>query len=486
MTIQEEFGLAAQHRAAGRRSEAEVIYRRILAGHPNHPDALHNLGVLALDARDYAAALGLIGRAVELRPEEANFHCNFGIALRAVGRIEEAVGAYRRAVSLNANDPSIWLNLGNALSQIDQFPQAIEAYRSAIQLNPEYCDAPLNLGNTFHQMGEFDQALASYRRAIALKPDLAAAHYGLATILLLRGDFAAGWLEHESRWNIPGWGLQRPNFPVPMWDGSDLKGRRILIYAEQGLGDAIMFVRYAALVAARGAAKVIVACPPPLKRLFAALPSVDAVITDGDPMPQFDVHCPLMTLPLVFNTTLETIPAPARYLNADPALAWQWKERIETEAVSGRKVGLVWAGRPQYLRDRARSMALSVLEPLAGIPDVHYFSLQKGQAAEQSASPPSGMKWTDWTSRLNDFADTAALVENLDLVIAVDTSVAHLAAAMGKPAWLLLPFVPDWRWLLSRPDSSWYPTVQLFRQSKAGDWTTVIHQVADSLAHQLH
>ena len=303
----------------------------------------------------------------------------------------------------------------------------------------------------------------------------------LALALLLQGRFAEGWEAYESRRQIRRI-ARDPGFVQPFWDGSPLGGRRILLTSEQGFGDTIQFVRYAPLVAARGG-RVLLQCKPELKRLLAGQCGIEQVVTPGDATPAFDVWCLLMSLPHLLGTTLQTIPAQVPYLTPDPHLIDKWGKRTAHEP-AGLKVGLVWAGGAHNKNDRVRSLSLGALAPLAQVPGVRFYSLQKGAASDQARTPPAGMEMTDWTPELADFADTAALVANLDLVISVDTAVAHLAGAIGKPVWVLLPLSPDFRWLLNRDDSPWYPTVRLFRQPTRGDWASVIERVRRAL-HQL-
>jgi hypothetical protein len=313
---------------------------------------------------------------------------------------------------------------------------------------------------------------------VSLRTDYAEAHWNLALTLLLNSNLPEGWREFEWRLKIPEIVAPR-DFSQPGWNGSDLRGKTILVHDEQGFGDAIQFARYLPMVAERGG-NIILGCARETAGLFQTMPAIGRVLTSGQPMPGFDAHVPLLSLPLMFGTTLSTIPAKVPYLTAPAEGVENWRRKIG--AGDGRvRVGLAWAGRPTHKNDPRRSMRLDQFAPLANIKSVCFYSLQKGEAARQSASPPAGMQWVDWTDDLHDFADTAGLVANLDLVICVDTAVAHLAGAMGKPVWVLLPFVPDWRWLLNRDDSPWYPTMRLFRQSTAGDWDGVIQRVGTAL-----
>ena len=299
--------------------------------------------------------------------------------------------------------------------------------------------------------------------------------------MLTRGEFIPGWDEYEWRWRCKDFALFRRNFPQPQWDGSDLSGHTILLHTEQGFGDALQFIRYLPLVTQRGG-RIIIQCQAELQRLFQIMAGDCPVMARGQPLPAFDVHCPLLSLPRVFGTTLGTIPRQVPYLHAAHAMVENWRERLAVDAGS-LNVGLAWAGHPAFKGDRLRSPRhLSLLAPLVKIRKARFVSLQKGEASNQTRNPPEGMNLVDWTEELKDFADTAALIANLDLVISSDTAVVHLAGAMGKPVWVLLPFAPDWRWLLEREDSPWYPTMRLFRQPAIGDWDSVMQKVVDALA----
>jgi ADP-heptose:LPS heptosyltransferase len=296
--------------------------------------------------------------------------------------------------------------------------------------------------------------------------------------LLSCGDFINGWKEYEWRLKINA----RPSvkeFSQLLWDGSDISGKTILLYTEQGHGDAIQFIRYVPAVVQRGAT-IIVECQKELASLFQNVEGIKKVISIGEQLPAFDLHCPLLSLPLKFNTTLDTIPAEIPYIKVNPLSTRKWKDKLSDDS-SKLKVGLVWAGSQSHKDDRNRSFALNTFAPLAQFDNIVFYSLQKEKGSEQAKKPPEGMKLIDHMEEINDFSDTAALIENLDLVISVDTAVAHLAGAMGKPVWTLLPFVPDWRWLLNREDSPWYPTMKLFRQPSHSDWKSVIHKVAEEL-----
>jgi Flp pilus assembly protein TadD len=477
MTIDQAFRLAFAHQAAGRLREAEALYRQILAVRPKHADSLHLLGVIAGQRDDNATAVEWIEKAIAVTPNAAIYHNNLGAFSRRLGRMEEAMAAYRKAVELQPDYADARYNLGNVLRDTGQLAQSVAEYREAVRLRPGHAETHNNFGFALLDLGRVEDADAEYREAIRLKPDYADAHLNLAFALLVRGDFEHGLSEYEWRIRRPAHGM--PPLPQPQWDGGSLDGKTILVRSEQGLGDGIQFVRYVTLLAARDAT-VILECLPELRRLFQGMSGVRQVVSRGEPPPPFDMHCPLASLPLMFGTRLESIPATIPYLQADPR--WIEDQALRLAVPAGPlNVGLVWAGNPDHRNDRKRSLSLAQLAPLAEVKGVRFFSLQKGKPAEQVRTPPRGMDMVDAAGEWTDFADTAALIARLDLVITVDTAVAHLAGAIGRPAWVLLPFSPDWRWLLGREDSPWYPTLRLFRQGAPGEWEAVMTRVAKEL-----
>ncbi|MBI3974419.1 MAG: tetratricopeptide repeat protein [Chloroflexi bacterium] len=488
------------HHRAGRLVEAETLYRRVLEARPDDPDALQLLGALARDSGRPDLAVELIGSALARAPDVPSLHVNLANALRDRGDLDAAVAGYRRALALDPDSPVVHNNLGAVLRAQGKLDEAVASLERALALLPDHPEAHSNLGNALMHQGKRDAAMASFRRALALKPDHAEAHLGLAFPLLLVGDYGQGWAEYEWRWQCSSLPIERRPFTQPRWNGEPLAGRTILIHAEQGLGDTIQFARYVPLVAARGG-RVVLECQPALVRLFQTVSGATQVIAKGDPLPPFDLHAPLMSLPHILGTTLAGIPADLPYLHPDATLLPFWSARIRAHTNALRPddpqrsptrplavpssrplaAGLVWSGNPDNPNNRNRSLPLAVLAPLARVPGVTFFSLQKGPAAAEAATPPDGMALVDLDPLLTDFVETAAAVRQLDLVITVDTSVAHLAGALGRPVWLLLACAADWRWLLDRDDSPWYPTVRLFRQSQPGDWNGLVARVAAEL-----
>jgi tetratricopeptide (TPR) repeat protein len=424
-------------------------------------------------------AEGSYRRAIELQPGHARAHNNLGSVLHMQGKLEAALVAYRRALDLDPGLPQASQNYASIVRDAGALARAAEEYHRYTQANPDDAMAFNDLGNTLRELGRHDEALAAYGRALALKPELAEAHFSRSFVLLLLGDYAAGWKEYEWRWRIPAFNAPARRFAQPIWDGGAFPGGTILLHAEQGLGDTLQFVRYAPLVGQR-CAQVVLECQPELKDLMQRVAGVQRVVTQGEPLPAFASHAPLMSLPGIFSTTLDSVPWTGPYVRAEAQRVAQWRAAVR-EQTAGIKVGLVWAGRPQQWDDRKRSIALDMLAPLAQ-EGVSFYSLQMGAAAAQAAAPPTGMRLIDLTARIRDFSDTAALASLLDLVITIDTSVAHLCGAMGVPTWVLTAHAPDWRYHLARGDNPWYPAMRLFRQERDGDWSGAIAAVAAELA----
>jgi len=477
VSVQDALRLAQRHRDAGRFRDAESIYREILAQRPDHAESHHQLGLLAYQEGQHEAAIESLSRAVELKPEAWNFHTNLGAAFAALDRADEAITAYLRALALRPDRAETYNNLGIVYREQDRLDLALAALDRAIALEPERAEFHTNRGAALEKLGLFEAAVWSHRRAIELNPKFAEAHFNLATSLLIKGEVAEGWDEYEWRWRCQGFQTRPSPYLQPMWDGSDPAGCTILLSSEQGMGDTIQFARYASLVSDRGA-RVVLGCPAPLQSLLGTVRGVEEVVTDGAKLPPFDLQLSLMSLPRVFATTLDAAPAAVPYVAADPEETARWREMLAPETEL--KVGLVWAGHPQNRNDRRRSIPLRLFAPLGAVPGVSVHSLQGGEAARQADRAPIVL--ADHEAERLDFRGLAALVENLDLVITVDTAAAHLAGALGKPVWTLLPFAPDWRWLVGRDVSPWYPTMRLFRQPIAGDWAPVIARVADELA----
>ena len=458
----------------GRASDAAATFRRAVAAAPDHAEAHGSLGFALASLGDLGGAIEAFGAAIALAPEDARLHYNLGNALRDQGRYDDALAAYRDALVRRPDFVEALLLVGNLERARGAPHAALAAFERAVAAVPESTLAHLGLGGALHDLGRLEEAITAFRRAQALDPENAEAHRSEALSLLLQGDFTRGWEKFEWRWRAEDIALRRPD--ANPWRGEDLTGRTILLYAEQGLGDTIQFVRFVPQVAARGG-RVILQAQRPLLGLLRGLEGVAELIGARQAPPAFDVQAPLLSLPWILGTRLDTIPARVPYLAAEPERVARWRAIVGAGA--GPSVGLVWAGNPRHWRDRARSLPARRMLPLLDHA-ARWFSLQVGAGAENlPALAPDRV--TDLAPRLTDFSETAAALTALDLVITVDTAVAHLAGALGRPVWLLLPFSPDFRWLLGRDDSPWYPTMRLFRQSEPGDWDGVIARVAAAL-----
>jgi tetratricopeptide (TPR) repeat protein len=496
------------HRAAF--AEAVPLLERLIERHPSFPDAHNNLGVALQRLKRSADAARHFERAIELEPDRAQAHYNLGHARQSLGRLAEARECYERAVALRPDYAEAHNSIGVLLAQKDPEP-ALASFRRAIAARPGYADALNNMGIALQGLGRYEEAVASYRQALALKPDNADAYNNLGLALrslnrheealavfetaqaikpdhidaqlgeglvrLALGDYVGGWKKYAWRHltgNFSG-GKKRP--PQPLWLGNwDIAGKTILVHGEQGLGDTIMFARYVPLVAQRGA-KVVLAVQRPLAAVMATLPGAAVVRGQGEPVPPFDGFCPLPTLPLAFRTSVETIPADVPYLAAPPDRLAKWQPVLG--AFPRPRIGLMWAGAMSPIFQR--SVPLRLLLPLLQLREFHFVALQKEVPKDEAPLLESSGMATFLGERQTDLADTAAMIALLDLVITIDTSIAHLAGAMGKPTWVLLPSSTDWRWMRERSDNPWYPTARLFRQPAPGDWESVVTQVTAAL-----
>jgi Flp pilus assembly protein TadD len=464
----------------GEQDEATACFRRALDLQPDSPDALNNLGISLREKGERNEAAEHFRRAVALRPAYLEALRNLAVTLADLGRFEEAAAAYREGLAIKPDLVHERNNLGAALAQLGRFEEAGDCYRQALSLQPDYPEALNNLGNVLRAQGRLDDAIAAYRQAAALKDDYPDVHHNLAMALLAAGEFAAGWTEYEWRWQTDQLREAHRDFGKPLWRGEAGEGRTLLIHAEQGFGDTIQFCRFAPLAAARGW-RVVMMVQRALVRLLGSLDGVAEVRAASGEPPPCDAQCPMMSLPLALGTTLATIPAPQSYLQADPRAASAWRERLAALGQRGPRVGLVWAGNPGRSPilsavDRRRSMPFDRMAPLFAVPGVQFVSLQKDERAASEARAI-----VDVMDEMKDFADTAALVAQLDLVISVDTAVAHLAAALGRPVWLLDRYDPCWRWFTGRQDSPWYPSLRLYRQPAPGNWDEVVATVAQDL-----
>ncbi|WP_431857294.1 tetratricopeptide repeat protein [Azospirillum sp.] len=573
------------HHGAGRLGEAEACYRQILEALPNQPDALHLLGVIALQVGKPAPAVELFAQAIRNGGGNAGVFSNLCMALRRLGRLDEAVAAGQQAVKLDANladaynnlanvlmdkqmygeaadalqtlirlrpagidnrlqlaralilssrhqeaadmllafqrtDPAasagIYVNLGVALKKLGRTAQAADAYRVGLLVNPsdegllnnlgsmllqeddgdpeavaclrhaiaakpDFADAHLNMSLAYRGENRIDESIASARTALRFNPQLAEAHTSVSFGLLLKGELEEGFRAYEWRTLMTDFPSPKRSFTTPVWDGRRFEGMTILIHDEQGVGDAIQFARYAQMVRARGA-RVIVECNTQLVRLLSAMPGIDGVIGRFTPLPAHDAHVSLLSLPHQLGTTLDSIPADVPYLKAEPELTAQWADRMGPR--KGLRVGLVWAGNPEFKDDRNRSPRLGAVLPLLDVPGVEFFALQKGAGRQDLETYRDRLpaNFVDLGDGIGNFADTAAIMMNLDLVISSCTAPPHLAGALARPTWTILPFNCDWRWLLEGDTTPWYPTMRLFRQERRGDWGPVVARVREALA----
>lgn len=437
---------------------------------------LFSEGSELLHGGNAARALDCFRRILAVDPLNPLLNLYAGTALHDLGRYEEAVVCYETALQGKPQMGEIHNNLGNSLMALGRFGDAADSFSRAVSL---LTSSPVPLAaraTALQALGKVAEAEADCRKAIIIAPDFAAAHWNLSLSLLLQGRYEEGWREYEWRWRKPDFTSPLRHADVPLWDGSPLHGQNILLHAEQGFGDAIQFVRYAPLVAKLGG-NVIVECHPQLASLFMGIEGDVTVIPFGSPMPDINFQIPLLSLPKIFGTTLQNIPSRGPYLAINPEQRQKWSSMM-SPCQNRLKTGLVWAGKSYP--DPLRSCLLSDFASLAS-DDVAFYSLQLGNGSEETKSPPSRMQLSDLTGNIRDFADTAALIEQMDLVISIDTAVAHLSGALGKPTWLLLPYAPDWRWLLERGDSPWYPAMRIYRQKRPGAWGEVIERVRADL-----
>ena len=485
-TASELLAVADSRLLSGRLADAGVAYRAAVALEPATVQAYVNLGATASREKNHTLAAIAYRRALRLSPDHPGAWNNLASAVWELNDGPGAIGFCRRSVALKPDHPDPYANLGyvqrSQARNGDDFAEAATLCRRALQINPSHVSALNNLGIVNLDLGQLDEAVRLFHRTLAAEPKHPDARFNLSLALLKAGRFKEGWDHYEARWETGQ--LPMVNGQLRAWRGEPLNGATILLHAEQGHGDTLHFVRYAPLVAAQGG-RVVLAVQPALKRLVAGMPGVDAVHALTAPFPKPDFHCPLMSLPRLLGTELDTIPGSIPYLYPPAEAIGKWLG--QPLPGTGLRVGLVWSGdpRPSLLRanltDRRRSMTLHDLAPLAEVPNLRFVNLQMGGPAAQLADPPAGMDIHDPMGAVTDFADTAALVMRLDLVITVDTSVAHLVGALGKPVWVMSRYDGCWRWLQGRDDTPWYPTMRLFRQTAPGDWTSVIRRVADAL-----
>lgn len=484
------YALGAWLYRRGRIAAAEQAYRRVLSLRPDDVSALSNLGVVLNHASRLDEAEAVLAHALEIDPDHIGALLHMGVLMWQLGRLAHSETAYRAALARNENNALAWNNLGLLLKDMNRLPESEAACRRALALNGNLAEVHNNLGNALWQLGRVEESIDAYRRALALRPDYAAARANLALPLLRLGDYESAWPLYEARHDpsIGTEGVPRPPVPYPQWQGESLAGKSVLVWPEQGLGDSLQFCRYVPMLKALGAAHVSVACAPTQQRLFETLANVDQVIplNGQGRIERHDYWCLMMSLPFRFGTTVATIPAGVPYLHAPASEVEKWHTRLPEAAL---KVGLVWAGNPRADQassnaiDQRRSLDAQSFVPLLNTPGVTFVSLQLGDSTRpQIANLPAEIRPFDPMNDVRDFADTAAIVANLDLVITVDTSMAHLAGALGRPVWVLSRYAACWRWFKDREDSPWYPGARVFRQTQPDAWDDVLRRVERALA----
>lgn len=468
-----------RHRTGDLKTASEM-YRKILDVEPENPDALHLLGMVfrALGRNEDAAKM--IQRCVKVKPDFADAHYNLGNVLLSMNRLGPALHHYKKATENNPNHADAWYNLANGLRSLNRFGEAAKAFQAATKARPEHVGAWHNLGNLLRDVGKMKESLACFRKVLKLSPDLAEAHYNYGLALMTAGDLENGSREYEWRWKVAGFPSPPRNFRQPQWDGRRYALQTLLVHAEQGMGDTIQFLRYLPRVRALGG-RLVVEVPPPLVGLVKRMNVADMVVAQGSPLPPFDIQLPMMSLIHVMGTTLDDIPDDVPYLKLDPARVRAWQQRFRGD---GRvRIGIAWAGNPKNNNDVNRSLPIEKLALLPKSREVAWINLIKGpQTAELARSP---LPIQDFSAEIESFEDTAALTSTCKLVISVDTSVAHLAGALGVRTWTLIPYSPDWRWLWGHAKTGWYPSMRLFRQAKPGDWDTVLEHVSGQLTRML-
>ena len=462
--------LALRYHREGNLDYAKYVYQHVLGIDPQNADALHLLGVSVYQSEQYDIAINLITQAIQIDSTKPLFFTNLGNAFQKQGKLEKSVQAYQKAIQIQPGYAEAYFNLGNSLREQGELEQSTQALQKAVQIQPDYAEAYFNLGNSLREQGKLKESTQALQKAIQIQPDYADAHFNLAMLLLLQGQFVEGWEKYEWRWDSS-LKSQKRNFKRPLWDGTSLSSKSILIYAEQGFGDSIQFARYIDLFP--DTTTIIVACQPELKSLLKSIKRIDTLVTKGEDIPNFDFHAPIVSLPHIFGTVLETIPAKIPYLYPDKNPDFSFLSDDERDL----KVGIAWAGSPTHINDRNRSISLNNFKCLLDIKGCEFFSLQVGEHHRDIKQCGYSRIIKDLGKQFTNFHHTASVILQLDLVISVDTAVVHLAGALGKPVWTLLPFIPDWRWMLNRLDSPWYPSMTLFRQRKRGDCHSVLQEI---------
>ena len=466
--------------------EAQIVCKKILSYDPNEPNANHFFGVLASETGNLEVAEQYIKKAIEINPDNTSCYVNMGNLVQKKGDIKGSVQWFKNALVCDDSNKKAYNNLGVTFTKLRRYKEALDVLKQAIELDDNYYEAHNNIAEVWRFCNEYDKALKFYDKALSIKPDFVEARWNRALLFLVQKEFEKGWAEYEYRWkraSTP----QRSIISGRLWDGKPFVGKTLFVYEEQGLGDTIQFIRYLPLVKKLGGHVIFEVLTPMIRlletfegfdRLWVGIKNVDTRTTD-----RFDFHIPLLSLPKIFNTLFETIPANIPYINADKNLVEIWGQRIKDK--QGFKIGIVWSGHQYHVNDDNRSICLSAFLPLKSLKGIKLYSLQKEKHEKWTDIDPKSFFNQDLGTQISDFADTAAIIENLDLVISIDTAIVHLAGAMGKQVWTLLPFAPDWRWMLDTKDSPWYPTMTLFRQIEPCDWDFVVKKVKEELVKEV-
>jgi Tfp pilus assembly protein PilF len=473
LTFPQAFNLAATHYRAGRHKDAREICDKVLAGAPNYADAVHLSSVLQMDGGNLEKAEDLARRAVELSPQSASFVNTLGVVLKKRKRFADAMSCFQRAVELEPKFAPVYTNIGLILAMEGDYERAEQAHRRSLANDPNYVTAMHNLANLLQDAGKLDEALIYFRQALERKPGDAEIHTHRALCMLMQGDFSRGWDEYEWRMQMKSQ-LAKHSLKSPLWDGRGFESQTLLVYHEQGFGDVVQTARYLPMVKARGG-RVVVACAPPIGKVMETVEGVDQVVTSDAAIPPHHFKVPVMALPRIFRQDIANIPAQIPYIKAPPVML------MGPEGT--KRVGIVWAGSTTHDNDHRRSMPAPQLKPLLETPGVTFYSLQFGERfaeLEQAGLADKVTRITD--EQMSDFHQTAGYIEQLDLLITVDTAVAHVAGALGKPVWTLLAFANDFRWLKGRSDTPWYPSMKLYRQSRPMEWGDVIKALCTDLA----
>ncbi|MEO5352810.1 MAG: tetratricopeptide repeat protein [Magnetococcus sp. XQGC-1] len=481
-TEQECLLLAVRCFNKGEMGQASRLAQALFASNPNHAEAVHLLGMIASRADHLDLALRLLTLAVDLRPQQASFRLHLGEVNNRLGNSDAAEGHYRQAILLQPDFVHAHVNLGNLLFSRGENEQAMAAYRAAVRLAPDTHAALYNMGIISQEQGDHEAALQLFEQALQAVPESALAHTAKAFSLLTLGRFQEGWQEYAWRWRLPDNAPRR--CAQPLWDGSDPQGKRIYLYTEQGFGDALLFARFLEPLRQRGG-YLILECKPELFTLFQASRLADELVVraSGDARPpdfDFDCHLPLLSLPGFFVQPDPTLAERVPYLHPDPLLCREWQARLAP--LPGLRVAICWSGNPKTGVNRQRACTFAALHPLLRLPGISFISIQKGEPVQQMRAAPGEWNILDLDAELTDFAQTAAVLTQVDLLISTDTSVVHLAGGLGRPVWTLLHFAAEWRWLQQRSDSPWYPSMRLFRQQQPGDWAGVMRDVVEALA----